>query len=392
MSLSHLDERPSLNDTLGRFLAHRYDIDTRQKIARNPQGYSLNRWQSFADLGAIAALLPSAHGGTGGSAHDITQVFEALGRALVLEPFLPTAVLAASALAHAGTADQQSLLADVLDGTLIMSLAHQEDAGAQAPTPRSGPVHTEAVREGAHWVLQGHKVLVPLGHQSELLVVSARTAGEPDDAHGVSLFVLPLDTPGVRVRPHALPDGSRVADVTLQGAVLPDHALLGPLHQGTATLMHALSRGVLAWCAEALGVMEVLQAQTAAHLQTRQQFGASRHADPTWAWLASVPSAAMQHALAQARSALEQATAALDDDDDPAACEWALAHAQRTVGRVAAQVVQDCVELHGGPNRVAQLPLAHHVHRLMVIQRQLGQSDHPMTRLLPQGTGDTIAP
>jgi alkylation response protein AidB-like acyl-CoA dehydrogenase len=391
MNLSQLDERQSLSDTLGRFLAHRYDIDTRQKIARNPQGYSLNRWQSFADLGAIATLLPAAHGGTGGSVHDITQVFEALGRALVLEPFLPTAVLAASALTHAGTPDQQSLLADVLDGTLIMSLAHQEDAAAQAFN-RPGPVHTEAVREGAQWVLQGHKVLVPLGHQSELLVVSARTAGEPDDAHGVSLFVLPLDTPGVRVRPHALPDGSRVADVTLQGAVLPEHALLGPLHQGAPALMHALNRGMLAWCAEALGVMEVLQAQTAAHLQTRQQFGANRHADPSWAWLASVPSAAMQHALTQARSALEQATTTLDDDDDPAAREWALAHAQRTVGRVAAQVVQDSVELHGGPNRVAQLPLAHHVHHLMVIQRQLGHGDHPMTRLLPQGTGDTIAP
>jgi alkylation response protein AidB-like acyl-CoA dehydrogenase len=388
MNIIHTDGRPQLSEALGRFLAHRYDVDTRQKIARSPQGYSPNRWQSFADLGVIATLLSEAHGGTGGTAQDITQVFETLGRSLVLEPFLPTAVLAASALTHGGSSEQQSLLADVLEGTLIMSVAHQEGA-----EPQPGPqVDTEAVREGAHWVLQGHKVMVPLGHQSELLVVSARTAGEADEPHGLSLFVLPLDTPGVRVRPYALSDGSRVADVTMHGAVLPEHALLGPLHQGWPILKHALDRGVLAWCAEALGVMEVLQAQTAAHLQTRQQFSAPRNADAAWGWLAQVPMAAMQHVLAQARSALEQATCALDEDDNPAACDWALSTAQRTVARVAAQVVQDSVELHGGPSRVAQLPLAQHVQRLMVIQRQLGHGDHPMTRLLSLGAGDTIAP
>ena len=56
MNFTHTDDRRMLSDSLGRFIADRYDIDTRHKIAGSPQGYSPNRWQSFADLGAIAAI------------------------------------------------------------------------------------------------------------------------------------------------------------------------------------------------------------------------------------------------------------------------------------------------------------------------------------------------
>ena len=175
MNFTHTDDRRMLSDSLGRFIADRYDIDTRHKIAGSPQGYSPNRWQSFADLGAIAALLPEAHGGLGGTGQDIAVVFEALGRGLVLEPFLPTAVLAASALAHAGSAEQRALLANVVDGTLIMSLAHEEPQSHYELTQ----VRTQAVREGAHWVIRhgGQEVA-----RHEVLAGKAQLCVQPE--HG----------------------------------------------------------------------------------------------------------------------------------------------------------------------------------------------------------------
>ena len=374
MNFTHTDNRRMLSDTLGRFIANRYDIDTRHKISQSPQGYSPNRWQSFADLGAIAALLPEAHGGLGGTGQDIAVVFEALGRGLVLEPFLPTAVLAGSALAHAGNAEQQALLANVADGTLIMSLAHEEPQSHYDLTQ----VRTQATREGAHWVLQGRKTMVPLAHQSELLVVSARTAGEPGDAHGVSLFVLPVDTPGVRVRPYPTADGARVADVALHGAVLPDHALLGPLHEGLPTLAHAVGRGVLALCAEALGAMDVVKAQTVAYLQTRQQFG-----KPIGSFQA------LQHRMAallleieQARSAVINAACALDEADAPIARDCALSAAKMTMGRVGTLVAEECIQLHGGIGMTWELPLAHYAKRLIAIDHQLGDEDHHLARFI----------
>ena len=384
MNFTHTDDRRMLSDSLGRYIADRYDIDTRHKIARSPQGYCPNRWQSFADLGAIGALLPEAHGGLGGTGQDIAVVFEALGRGLVLEPFLPSAVLAGSALAHAGNDEQRALLPNVADGTLVMGLAHEEPTSHY----QLNEVHTQAAREGAHWVLQGRKTMVTLAHQCELLVVSARTAGEPGDAHGVSLFVVPTDAPGLRVRPYPTADGGRAADVALEGVVLPASALLGPLHQGLPTLEHAVGRGVLALCAEALGAMEVVKAQTVAYLQTRQQFG-----KPIGSFQA------LQHRMAtllleieQARSAVINAACAVDEADatvgDPEAFiarERALSAAKMTIGRVGTLVAEECIQLHGGIGMTWELPMAHYAKRLIAIDHQLGDEDHHLARFIALG-------
>lgn len=376
MNFTHTEDRRMLSASLGRFIADRYDFDTRQKISQNPQGYSPNRWQAFADLGAIGALFAEHHGGLGGTGHDISVVFEALGRGLVLEPFLPTAVLAGSAIAHAGNDDQLSLLPAVTEGTLIMSLAHEE---AQTHYQHE-QVRTQAVREGAHWVLQGRKTMVALAHQSELLVVSARTAGQPGDAHGISLFIVPTDTPGVRVRPFPTADGGRAADVALHGVVLPPSALLGALGQGLATLEHAAGRGVMALCAEALGAMETIKAATVGYLQTRRQFG-----KPIGSFQA------LQHRMAtvlleieQARSAVINAASALDEPDRITR-ERALSAAKYTIGRVGQMVAEESIQLHGGIGMTWELPLAHYAKRLVAIDHQLGDEDHHLARFIALG-------
>jgi alkylation response protein AidB-like acyl-CoA dehydrogenase len=63
----------------------------------------------FAELGAIGALFPEAEGGFGGAGFDVAVVFEALGRGLVVEPFLG-ALVVGRALAAAGTPAQRSRL------------------------------------------------------------------------------------------------------------------------------------------------------------------------------------------------------------------------------------------------------------------------------------------
>ncbi len=65
-----------------------YGFEARDRIAQSPQGYSAEMWQQFAELGVIGALFGEADGGFGGSGFDIAVVFEALGRGLVVEPFL----------------------------------------------------------------------------------------------------------------------------------------------------------------------------------------------------------------------------------------------------------------------------------------------------------------
>jgi alkylation response protein AidB-like acyl-CoA dehydrogenase len=102
MNLEHTEERRMLADTLNRYVAEQYGFETRNRIAVSQRGYSPEQWREFADLGAIGALFSEADGGFGGTGFDIAVVFEALGRGLVVEPFLGCAVLAGSAIAGAG--------------------------------------------------------------------------------------------------------------------------------------------------------------------------------------------------------------------------------------------------------------------------------------------------
>ena len=120
------EERQMLADTASRFIADRYDIQTRHENAKRDEGFNRDTWAQFADLGLIGALLPPDVGGFGGTGEDIAVVFEKLGNGLVVEPFLASGVLGAHPIVAAGTEAQKSLLEDVVSGTLLLALAHGE--------------------------------------------------------------------------------------------------------------------------------------------------------------------------------------------------------------------------------------------------------------------------
>jgi alkylation response protein AidB-like acyl-CoA dehydrogenase len=269
MNFTHTEDRRMLADTLNRYVAEQYTFDTHLANLASPTGFSPEHWAHFAELGVIGALFDEAHGGYGGAGFDIAVVFEALGRGLVVEPVLASAVLAGSALAHAGNDTQRALLEDLIDGSTVATLAHHEP-GSHYELAR---VQTTATRHADGWVLDGHKAVVPTGDHAQLLIVSARTAGQVDDEQGISLFTVPADVPGLSVRGYPTIDGGRAAELHLDQVKLSTGALLGAEGQGLATLEHAIGRGVLALCAESLGAMEVAKQATIDYLQTRRQFG-----------------------------------------------------------------------------------------------------------------------
>lgn len=97
MNFDLTEERQMLQDTLRRFLRDRYDTAARNKILESDAGMSAEIWSELAELGVIGALFTEEQGGFGGKGFDIAVVFEELGRAGVVEPFLDTAVLAGAA-------------------------------------------------------------------------------------------------------------------------------------------------------------------------------------------------------------------------------------------------------------------------------------------------------
>ena len=102
------EERRLLKETASRFLRDHYPLETRQAHAEEPEGFNRKAWAEFADLGLIAALLPPDVGGLGGDGEDFLVMFEELGRALVVEPFLASAVLGATPISLTGSEAQRS--------------------------------------------------------------------------------------------------------------------------------------------------------------------------------------------------------------------------------------------------------------------------------------------
>ncbi|HUH60940.1 MAG TPA: acyl-CoA dehydrogenase [Candidimonas sp.] len=375
MNFEHTEDRRMLADSLNRFIAKQYDFDARDRIAKSAHGFSVEVWRQFAELGIIGALFREADGGFGGAGFDIAVVFEALGRGLVVEPLLCSAILAGEAIAASGNEAHKALLADIIDASTVASFAHDEPDGHY----ELARVRTRAEFNDGKWVLNGAKAVVQQGEHADLFVVSARTAGAVDDEAGISLFLLPANTPGLVVRGCPAIDGGRVAELTLNTVKLPTAALLGAENQGYATLERVTGRGVLALCAEALGAMEEVKKATLEYLRTRKQFG-----------MVIGSFQALQHRMAdllleieQARSAVINAAAALDGGRFER--ERALAAAKVTIGRVGALVAEESIQLHGGIGMTWELPLAHYAKRLVMIDHQLGDEDHHLQRFIALG-------
>lgn len=379
MNFQHTEDRRMLADTLNRFIAEQYGFDTRDKIARSSEGFSADMWRRFGDLGVIGALFDEADGGFGGQGFDVAVVFEALGRGLVVEPFLDTLIVG-RALAHAGNETQRERIAALIDSSQIATLAHDEP-GSHYEAAR---VNTRAEKDGDGWLLRGAKGVVQNAEHADVLLVSARTSGSEFDEAGISLFLVPRHAEGVKVRGYRKIDGGRAAEVTLDNVKIGADALIGVQGSGFATLEHATGYGLIALAAEALGAMDVTRDFTLEYLRTRKQFGVP---------LGSFQ--ALQHRMAdllldieQARSAVINAAAAVDAPRLQR--ERALSAAKYTIGQIGARVAEEAIQLHGGIGMTWELPLAHYAKRLVMIDHQLGDEDHHLARYIALNALDAL--
>lgn len=333
----------------------------------------------MAELGTIGALFPEDAGGFGGTGFDVSVVFECLGRNLAVEPLLG-ALVVGQALIAAGTDAQRATLESIMAGTSVAALAHEEP-GSHYELSHVTVSATQAVAPSATgWVLNGRKAVVPMGDAANLLLVSARTAGQPLDADGISLFLIPGDAPGLSRRGNGRIDGGHTAELTFTNVAVDANALLGTQGQGLAVLEHINGYALLALAAESLGAMDMAKDQTLEYLRTRKQFGV-----PIGSFQA------LQHRMAdllleveQARSAVINAAAAVDNTDRTTR-ERALSAAKYSVGRIGTLVAEESIQMHGGIGMTWELPLAHYAKRLVMIDHQFGDEDHHLARFIALG-------
>jgi len=372
MNFEHTEDRRMLADSLNRFVSEQYAIEARNRLAYGTEGHSPQLYAQFAELGAIGALFPEEVGGFGGKGFDISVIFESLGRGLVAEPLLG-ALVVGQALVQAGSDAQRQKLEGIIAGTTVAALAHDEPGSHY----ELNNVSTTAKRDGDGWVIDGAKGVVAFGEKAELLLVSARTSGSQFDTQGISLFLVPGDAPGIARRGYNRIEGGRAAELRFNQVRVGADALLSAEGLGHGVLERIAGYGVLALAAEAVGAMDVAKDQTLEYLRTRKQFG-----------VAIGTFQALQHRMAdllleveQARSAVINAAAAIDEDD-VLAREKALAAAKYSIGRIGTLVAEESIQMHGGIGMTWELPLAHYAKRLVMIDHQFGDEDHHLARYI----------
>jgi alkylation response protein AidB-like acyl-CoA dehydrogenase len=372
VELNFSAEEAMLRDTISRYVEKEYSFEARKRRLALPDGFDRDTWRALAELGAIGAALPADDGGFGAGAMGTLIVAQALGRGLVVEPYLATAVLGAGCLELAASGAQRALLTRVASGELLLALAHAEPGSRYDAT-----VATRAVMSGSGFVITGSKAVVLNGATADTLIVSARTSLADGDSDGVSLFLLNRTNPDVRVRGYRTVDGLQAADIEFTGVLVEHEALLGELGDATPVLAHVTDRANAALTAEATGAMQALLERTVTYLGTRQQFG-----------LPLARFQALQHRVADMAMHVEQARsmaylAALNvDRPDATLRARTVSAAKARVCSAANFVGKQAVQLHGGIGMTDALDVSHYFRRLTAIERTLGDEDYHIERFV----------
>lgn len=371
------EERQMLQDTLRRYLADRYSTETLNGILQEDEGYSRAVWSELAELGVIGALFGESEGGFGGAGFDLAVVFEEFGRAGVVEPFLDTAVLAGGLIADLGSDGQKAIVDEVIAGSVQLAFAHGE------PDSRYelSRVSAKAEMRGDALVLNGRKAVVGNGGNAQTLVVSARSGGDVADEAGISLFLVPADTPGLSRRAYPVMGGGTAAEIVLRDVEVPSNAALGAIGEAFPAIERRAAYAIAALCAEALGAMESAKDLTVDYLRTRKQFGR-----PLGKFQA------LQHRMADMLVEIEQARSAVINaaghlDRDRATRERQVSAAKNLIGRVGRLVAEETIQMHGGIGMTQEYGLAHLAKRMVMVDHRFGDTDHHLERFIALARG-----
>jgi alkylation response protein AidB-like acyl-CoA dehydrogenase len=232
MELSLSSEDTAFRDEVRAFIADNYPQEMR---VPNPE-MDLTKEQSMLwhrilfRKGWIAPLWPKEYGGTGWS---ITQRFiweQETSRAGTLPPLAFSVTMVGPVIYTYGNAAQKNkFLPRILSGDDWWCQGYSE--------PGSGSdlasVRTKAVRDGDHYIVNGHKTWTTLAQHADWIFCLVRTDPAAKPQAGISFLLIDMKTPGVTVRPIITIDGSHeINDVFLEDVRVPVENLIGEENKG----------------------------------------------------------------------------------------------------------------------------------------------------------------
>ena len=319
-----------------RFCENETPIAYVRKMFEDQRGYEEEKWQKMVEMGWTALNIPEEYGGLGLSTLDLAVIMEEMGRAVQPGPYFSTVILAAELILAAGTGQQKAeYLGAIAEGRMKGTLALLE------PDSGGDPDYLKMTAEASNgqYVLNGVKLFVPDAHVADFIIVVALTQDQ-----GLSLFMVPSQTPGLDISLLPTMDGTRkLCAVQFTDVAVPGDYILGTPGQAQPVLARALRKAQVALCAECVGgaqrALEIATDYAKVRVQFEQPIGSFQ---------------SIKHRCAQmyldvesSRSILYWATWAQDHGDEDEAALSASA-AKAYVSEAYSQVAAGAVQILGG--------------------------------------------
>jgi len=369
MLINPTEEQEFFRATTERFLVEHVPPDALRRLRDDADGFDRDYWRRGAELGWTSLLVDEAHGGgsiSGAGLVDLSLVAYEFGHHAAPGPLTATNVVASALSDHGAAGAQAEVLAGLLSGETIATWCAPEFG----PRPGEWRTGTEIEREGDALVVRGTVRPVEHAGQAEHFLVTAR------DGAGLTQVLVPTGTEGITVEALETVDLTRrFGAVTFDGVRVQDDTVVGAAGEASPDVARQLCRAVAMLNCEAVGAMQGAFDMTVEWSFDRYSFGRP---------LASYQ--ALKHRFADMMSWLQAGhgisdTACAAAQNDEANADELASTAKAFIGRYGGELIQDCVQLHGGIGVTFDHDLHLYLRRLTVNRSVAGTPREHLRRI-----------
>jgi alkylation response protein AidB-like acyl-CoA dehydrogenase len=336
MLIAPSEDQEFFRQTTERFLVEHAPPDELRRLRDDAAGFDRAYWRRGAELGWTSLLVDEAHGGgtiSGAGLVDLSLLAYEFGHHAAPGPLHATNVVAGALSEHGAPGPQAEVLADLVSGESIATWC-VPGSGAR---PASSPAGVELERDGDGLVVRGTVGPVEHAGQADHFLVTAR------DGAGITQVLVPASSAGVSVDAmHTVDLTRRFGAVTFDGVRVGADAVVGAHGEASPDVERQMRCALSLLNAEAVGCMQSAFDMTVEWGFDRYTFGRPlasyqalkhRYAD-MMSWLEA------GHAISDAACAAVQQQASNADELTSAAKAF--------IGQYGIELIQDCVQLHGG--------------------------------------------
>ncbi|SFF60448.1 butyryl-CoA dehydrogenase [Halobacillus alkaliphilus] len=244
------------------------DIDTKAEFPEDI-------FKEMGKLGLLGIPFPEEYGGSGGDTVTYALAVEEIGRVCGSTglSYAAAVSLGASPIYYFGTEEQkQEFLTPLAKGEALASFGLTEpNAGSDA-----GGTKTRAELKGDHYVINGEKCWITNAEYARSITVTAVSGKREDGKNIISAFIIPKDTPGMKISsPYEKMGvrGSNTSEIILEDVKVPKENLLGDPDKGFKQFLYTLDGGRISIAALAVGIAQASLDRALAYAKERKQFG-----------------------------------------------------------------------------------------------------------------------